>query len=387
MLRRRGLLTLPMLGVTQAKADAPLDALAGYAMAAWRGGQAPRRWLQGHAGAPGRSPLVTADTLWRVASISKLAQALAALRLHAQGRLDLDAPLPWRHPRGGALTPRNLLSHQSGLRDNADDGAQLPRGPINDALLAPLWGERRFAYANVNSVLLGTWLERLSGLRHDALLQQQLFAPLGMEAAFDLQQFSAAQRQRVATLQRRVNGQWRDQTPDLRSSSPPRRVPSGYPPGVNALPLAPQGGLHTSLAGLERLAEALRAQDPALLPPSHHALLAESQWQQQGSDLRFTDGGLFRSWGLGAQRFTDTAGGDRLHARGNSSGFTAIGHLGSAYGLLGGLIVQPQQGGKPGWAVVYLLHGTPPEPEPGRYSAFSRAEEALLTKAFDTLLP
>lgn len=361
-------------------AASPLGELAGVAAAVWRGGQAPHYLLQGE---DGNGRPVARDTLWRIASVSKLAQALVAQRLQQRGAIDLRAPLSpllgfaLRHPDGHEPSAADLLSHQAGLRDNGDDGLNLPREPLSPAVLAPLWGARRFAYANANSVVLGTALERRSGRRYDDLVQAELFAPLGIEAAFDPSRLSRAQQQRVATLQRRVDGRWQAQTPSLQQQAPEPRVPAGYEPGRNCVGLGPQGNLHISLDGLVRLADALRSREPALLNEAGHAQLAQPLWQGQSPD-----NGLFRAWSAGLQLFTDTPGGDRLHPQG---GFRGIGHLGEAYGLLSGLIVQPALGSDPGWGLVFALHGTR-EPLPrGAHSAFSRWEESLLQSLLDTI--
>jgi CubicO group peptidase (beta-lactamase class C family) len=367
--------TLPFAAVAS-----PLDELAGVAAAVWRGGQAPRYWLQGE---DGNGRPVARDTLWRIASVSKLAQALVAQRLQQRGAIDLAAPLspllgfPLRHPDGHAPSALDLLSHQAGLRDDGDDGLNLPLAPLSPAVLAPLWGARRFAYANLNSVVLGTALERLGGQRYDDLLQAELFGPLGIEAAFDPSRLSREQQRRVACLQRRVDGRWQAQTPSLQQQAAAPRVPADYQPGRNCVGLGPQGNLHIGLDGLVRLAEALRRRDPALLPAPGHAELARPLWQGQSAD-----NGLFRAWSAGLQCFTDTPGGDRLHPRG---GFHGIGHLGEAYGLLSGLIVQPETESDPGWGLVFVLHGTR-EPLPrGAHSAFSRWEESLLQQLLDKI--
>ncbi|MCS6825916.1 MAG: beta-lactamase family protein, partial [Caldilinea sp.] len=72
-----------------------------------------------------RSLPVTAQTKFRVASISKLVTALATMQLVERGRLNLDADvsnaLGWtlRNPYWPDLpiTPRMLLTHTSSLRD------------------------------------------------------------------------------------------------------------------------------------------------------------------------------------------------------------------------------------------------------------------------------
>lgn len=378
--RRLTLSTAALAAWPRAALPAPETAPSGLAAAVWRGGEAPTRLLEGE---DGNGRAVRSDTIWRVASISKLAQALVALRLQARGRLDLEAPLSrtldfrLRHPDGHEPTARELLCHHSGLRDNGDDGARLPREPLSPALLAPLWGARRFEYANLNSVVLATAMERASGLRYDRLMQQELFGPLALQAGFDPGTWDAATRARIATLQRRdALGQLEAQTPVYAEAAPASRLPPGYQPGRNALPFGPQGHLHTSLDGLIRLAEALRAQDPRLLPPAGFAALAQPLWRRPGAPR----GELFQAWSTGAQLFTDTEGGDRLHARG---GWQGLGHLAAAYGLYGGLIVQPARAGDPGWALVFLLHGS--REAPGRHSAFTAAEEQVLGRLLDRL--
>lgn len=66
-----------------------------------------------------RGAAVTRDTLFRLASVSKLFAVTAAAKLAEEGRLALDAPvqaqLPWLAARWPAITPRQLAAHISGL--------------------------------------------------------------------------------------------------------------------------------------------------------------------------------------------------------------------------------------------------------------------------------
>src|SRR5918993_3049521 len=64
----------------------------------------------------------TAETIYRVGSVSKLFTDIAVMQLVEQGKLDLDAPvaryLPGFRPRnssGKPVTLRQLMSHRSGL--------------------------------------------------------------------------------------------------------------------------------------------------------------------------------------------------------------------------------------------------------------------------------
>lgn len=62
---------------------------------------------------------VDRDTVFRLASVSKLITATAAAKLREEGRLDVDAPvqsmLPWLDSPWIALTPRQLAGHTSGM--------------------------------------------------------------------------------------------------------------------------------------------------------------------------------------------------------------------------------------------------------------------------------
>jgi len=66
-----------------------------------------------------RGAPVTRDTLFRLASVSKIFTVGAVAQLAEQGRMDLDAPmqrqLPWLGAHWAPITPRQLAAHVSGL--------------------------------------------------------------------------------------------------------------------------------------------------------------------------------------------------------------------------------------------------------------------------------
>lgn len=130
-------------------------------------------------------------TLYRVASITKTATTLVALRLCEKGLMTLDTPvssiLPGL-PEG--VTVRHLLSHTSGLRDVPAYAAILRRGGTwaevlqQPGCIAAKPGES-FAYCNFGFGLLGCLFEQLTGKPLSAVFEEELFAPLGMEATLD----------------------------------------------------------------------------------------------------------------------------------------------------------------------------------------------------------
>ncbi len=138
---------------------------------------------------PGAAP-VTPDTVFDAASLSKvLATAPSVLMLAEEGRIDLDARLAAYFPEcagGGkdAITIRHLLTHSSGLPSG------LPAKPAwhgdaaahalacNTAVTAAPGTLLR--YSDINYILLGQLVQRVSGMPLDQFAHTRIFAPLGM---------------------------------------------------------------------------------------------------------------------------------------------------------------------------------------------------------------
>jgi CubicO group peptidase (beta-lactamase class C family) len=157
-------------------------------------------WAEGfgHADKEGGRP-ATAETLYRVGSISKLLTATAAMQLAEQGKLDIDRPLRDALPEfsvrsrfaGGApITPRMLMTHHSGLPRDFTKG-MFTRNPepftqliqkvrTSDAAYPP---NQVFSYSNVGVTLLGHAIQNASGMPFAEYMQQSVLAPLGMAGA------------------------------------------------------------------------------------------------------------------------------------------------------------------------------------------------------------
>lgn len=135
-------------------------------------------------GEPGARP-VFPDTIYDIASLTKVFTATAALILHDGGALDLDAPaarfLPGLRATGVSL--RHLLTHSSGL--DLRLSVLRERGPagIRAAVYAaePLRPPGSFvAYTNINSLILGEVVAAVYGAPLDAAIGELILAPLGM---------------------------------------------------------------------------------------------------------------------------------------------------------------------------------------------------------------
>lgn len=134
---------------------------------------------------------VDADTLFRIASTTKMFTAAAVAVEADRGTLDLDAPAG-RYvsglPRGvGVASLRDLLTHRAGMRDETvyygrhDDSelAALVRGWRDDVQFAP--ARDVSSYSNLGYDLAGYVLERRTGRALADELRSALFDPLGMK--------------------------------------------------------------------------------------------------------------------------------------------------------------------------------------------------------------
>ena len=130
---------------------------------------------------------MTEDTIFDLASLTKVvATTPAVLRLLEQGKLALDAPvsqyLPeFSHPE---VKLRDLLTHTSGLPPGIPPlvKAGYAEG-IASACQQPLRQppQTKFVYSDINFILLGEIVARVSGQRLDAFVGREIWEPLGMK--------------------------------------------------------------------------------------------------------------------------------------------------------------------------------------------------------------
>ncbi len=140
---------------------------------------------------------VTADSLFRIASMSKAFTALAILKLRDEGKLHLDAPAEdyvpemkgWTYPTSDSpkITVRDLLSHAAGfVTDNplGDRQTPMPDDEFTRLLKAgvPLTRapEMAYEYSNMGYGILGRIITNTSKTPYAEYITQSLMKPLGM---------------------------------------------------------------------------------------------------------------------------------------------------------------------------------------------------------------
>ena len=146
---------------------------------------------------------VTADTLFRVASISKSFLGLTLIKLAEQGRIDLRAPIATLAPelaignRWAAESPITLahvLEHTAGFDDihpneysvrGADDATPLAAVlAYNPASRVARWRPgSRVSYANPGYTVAAYVLEKVTGRSYEDVMTRELLLPLGMTGA------------------------------------------------------------------------------------------------------------------------------------------------------------------------------------------------------------
>jgi CubicO group peptidase (beta-lactamase class C family) len=143
----------------------------------------------GRSSAEQNAPVTEIDTIFDIASLTKVvATAPAILKLAEEGKLSLvDPVVRWFPEFAGKgkndLLVLNLLTHTSGL----DDFSLAPGNPLHSAVEGAagqkLKGEigSRFRYADINFILLGEMVRRVTGMGLDQYVAASFFTPLGMK--------------------------------------------------------------------------------------------------------------------------------------------------------------------------------------------------------------
>ena len=140
---------------------------------------------------------VTADSLFRIASMTKAFTALTTLKLRDDGRLRLDAPASeyvpemrdWKYPTGDSprIRVRSLLNHAAGFVTDdpwGDRQTPLPEAEFTRLLQngVPFSSTpgTRFEYSNLGYALLGRIVTNVSGQPYAETITRTLLQPLGM---------------------------------------------------------------------------------------------------------------------------------------------------------------------------------------------------------------
>jgi len=243
-----------------------------------------------HTGAAGVREVATkapvdADTVFRIASMTKSFTAMSILKLRDEGKLTLDDPAEryvpelkgLRYPTTDSprITVRHLLTHSEGFpEDNpwgdqqlSESDAQLSR-MLRDGIPFSNAPGIAYEYSNYGFAILGRVVSQVSGKPYDEYVSQNILQPLGMTS-------TTLHPSKVAANRLAVGYRWEDE----RWKEEPA-LPHGS--------FGAMGGMLTSIRDLSRyvsvLLEAWPPRDGPERGPIRRASLREMQqpWRPAG---------------------------------------------------------------------------------------------------------
>jgi CubicO group peptidase (beta-lactamase class C family) len=139
----------------------------------------------------------TAETVYRIGSVTKQFTAAAVMQLVESGAIDLDDPmtvyLPDYPMQGHVVTIRHLLTHTSGIKSytGLEEWQPTMRLDLTDEELVALFSDEpfdfapgeRYLYNNSAFYLLGMVVARVSGESYRDYLLTHIFEPLGLTSS------------------------------------------------------------------------------------------------------------------------------------------------------------------------------------------------------------
>ena len=137
------------------------------------------------------------DTLYYIASSTKSFMALAAAQLDREGKIKLSDPITkyapgvvFKSPIPDKITVRDLLTHTSGLRNQALTWRMAYSGEVDDKDMIRVLAEGttftdanygKYAYNNLGYNIYALLLKLTTGKKWQDVLEEKVFRPLGMK--------------------------------------------------------------------------------------------------------------------------------------------------------------------------------------------------------------
>lgn len=279
-------------------------------------------WAQGFGfqDAEKKTP-ATAETVYRVGSVSKLFTDIAIMQLVEKGELDLDAPienyLPAfkpKNPFSVSISLRQLMSHRSGLVRESPVGNYFdPTEPSLAETVQSLNAtslvyqpETKTKYSNAAIAVVGAVLESQGKVAHAKRVRESILDPLAMrDSSFDL----------APTISAKLAAGWMRTYDGRRFRAPEFQLGTG-----------PAGNMFSSVLDLGKFLTLLfndgRVDNVQVLKPETLTLMTtpirDLEGKSQGFGLGFSIGSL--------------------------DGFKKIGHGGAVYGFSTQLEAIPERG-------------------------------------------
>ncbi|WP_214648405.1 serine hydrolase domain-containing protein [Sphingobacterium mizutaii] len=282
-----------------------------------------------------KAPLTTND-LFRIASISKSFSSTAIMQLVEQGKVSLDddisdlAGFKIRNPKfpDTKITLEMMLSHRSSLNDYNGyftfDVLDTTKNKEWEKSYNSYEPGTDYEYCNLNFNIIGAVLERLTEIRFDNYIKQQILNPLKLDAGYCV---DSLDQSRFAKLYDKIDGEYDEQSAAYYPRSEEIR---NYKMGVSTPVFSPTGGMKISAHDLGKYMQ--MHMNYGKLGKKRIISKASSQKMQKGLSPK-------ENYGLALLETYQLIPGEHM-----------IGHTGSAYGLFSNMFFEPKK--KFGFVVI-----------------------------------
>ena len=290
------------------------------------------------------------DNMMRIASISKSFTATSLMQFVEKGIISLDDDVSdligfqIRNPHhpNVPITLKMILSHTASIRDKEDYSTldhlnPAVYGDCEESYFEYAPGEG-YNYSNLGLNLAGTILEKVSGVRFDQYVKNNVIRPLGLTGGHNVDDLDAS---KFASIYNHIDGQY---VKSNAYASVAHRL-ENYKMGYSAPMFSPTGGVKIS------------AHDLAVYMMMHmnygelngvHIISEESAKTMQ-TPIWIRQNPEEDQYGLCLYEFVDFLDDEQY----NQPGMYPIGHEGDAYGLKSIMIWSPADG----WGIVAMTNG------------------------------
>ena len=281
---------------------------------------------------------LTNESIFRIASISKSFTSTAIMQLVAAKKIRLDQDISElvgfkvRNPAypNTVITLKMALSHRSSINDSEGYFSLDAIDPATNPNFAKCYNayepDKGYMYCNLNYNLAGSILEKITGIRFDKYIQQQILDPLGLYGGYNVNALDSNLIAKIYEFNKETKGftlspnAYAPRTEEINNYTMGRTTPIFSPTGgmkISANDLAKYMIMHSQLGKYEG-----GRMIPKKLSQQMQAIISEEE-----------------NYGMALETTTQLI-----------PGKTMIGHTGVAYGLYSLMFFEPKE--KIGFIVI-----------------------------------
>jgi CubicO group peptidase (beta-lactamase class C family) len=281
---------------------------------------------------------LTNQSIFRIASISKSFTTTAIMQLIAKKQLQLDQDISElvgfkvRNPKypNKVITLKMVLSHRSSINDSEGYFSLDAIDPSKNSNWANCYNDyapdNGYMYCNLNYNMAGTILEKITGVRFDQYIKQQILDPLGLYGGYNVNVLDTNLFAKIYEFNKETAGftyapnAYAARTEEINNYTMGRSTPIFSPTGgmkISAHDLAEYMIMHSQLG---------KHKSVRLIPKKLSKQMQEVLSPEE-------------DYGMALEKTTKLI-----------AGKTMIGHTGSAYGLYSIMFFEPKE--KIGFVVI-----------------------------------